>query len=79
MGYGGTKYDQGVLGGFTYNIIFKDMTQQEKKQYILQQFKTSSGARITEMLKRYYVSLKESTPEPLFVTAQKIFGLAKQG
>jgi hypothetical protein len=49
------------------------MTQEEKKQYILQHFKTSSGARITEMLKRYYASLKEDNSEELFKTAQKIF------
>lgn len=49
------------------------MTQAEKKLWILQNWKRFDGKTLTLVLNKYYASLKEDTPEPLFVTAEKIF------
>jgi len=46
------------------------MTTEEKKKYIIETWRQSSGDRIAEMLKRYYSSLKENISEP--VTNQQI-------
>jgi len=53
--------------------MIKLETNEEKKKYIISHWKTSDGKRITEMLKRYYASLKEDNSEELFKTAEKIF------
>ena len=50
------------------------MTQSEKKSYIIQNWKVSSGSKIAEMLKRYFASLKEVDN---FEVAKKIFFEAK--
>jgi hypothetical protein len=49
------------------------MTNSEKKLWILQNWKRFNGKTLTVVLNKYYASLKEDTPEPLYVTAQKIF------
>lgn len=38
-------------------VLKRYMTNQEKKDYIIRSWSTSSGKKITEMLKRYYASL----------------------
>lgn len=53
--------------------MIKLETNEEKKAYILQNWKRSDGKTITEMLKRYFVSLEKDTPEPIYKIAEKIF------
>ncbi len=47
------------------------MTDQEKKQWILKRWRTSSGVMITEMLLHYFLSTGKTN---IIETAKNIFG-----
>lgn len=47
----------------------KDMTREEKKEWILKQWNVSSGDEITKMLQRYFTSVKKKNKNE----AEKIF------
>jgi hypothetical protein len=51
--------------------MIKVLSNSEKKLWILQNWKRFNGKTLTVVLNKYYASLKE--PEPLYVTAARIF------
>ena len=60
-----------LLGEGGVSIIFC-MTENEKKKYIIKQWKFSSGPRIKEMLKRYW-NLKNPPKNNIIQEAELIF------
>jgi len=49
------------------------MTNDEKKKYILNNWNTSSGKRISEMLKRYFMVKDKPPEESTYSVALSIF------
>ena len=54
------------------------MTDKEKKSYILSNWNISSGARITDMLKRYFIQKKENPLEIPAKSVDEAVSLAQQ-
>ena len=71
-GLGGTCFSTTTYLGY---IIKTNMItdKKEQKQYIIRNWNSSSGERIAEMLKRYFVKEKERTLEETANLASKIF------
>ena len=51
------------------------MTLKEQKKYILKEWKTSSGKKITEMTSRYYKNVLCGEDTDLISTAKEIFDI----